>query len=85
MFPSFARPRPLLFLLLLLFPFCCASENVLFTSSVTYCEPPESLLIQQFDLAYIAHNQTIFFNISAASVVRIFFSFPFYYSPCSRQ
>jgi hypothetical protein len=39
------------------------------TSSVTYCEPPETLLIQQFDIAYIAKNQSIFFNISAASVV----------------
>lgn len=40
------------------------------TSSVTYCSPPETLLIQQFDIAYFAKNQSIWFNISAASVVR---------------
>jgi hypothetical protein len=39
------------------------------TSSVTYCAPPETLLIQQFDLAYFAKNSSILFNISAASVV----------------
>ncbi|KAG6862201.1 hypothetical protein C0995_002131 [Termitomyces sp. Mi166 len=38
------------------------------TSSVTYCEPPESLLIQQFDIAYFAKNESVSFNISAASV-----------------
>jgi len=39
------------------------------TSSVTYCAPPETLLIQQLDFAYIAWNNSVFFNISAASVV----------------
>ncbi|KAG6820994.1 hypothetical protein H0H93_008623 [Arthromyces matolae] len=38
------------------------------TSSVTYCEPPESLLIQQFDIAYFVKNESVSFNISAASV-----------------
>ena len=42
------------------------------TSSVTYCAPPETLLIQQFDLAYFAKNSSILFNISAASVVSYF-------------
>jgi hypothetical protein len=42
------------------------------TSSVTYCAPPETLLIQQFDLAYFAKNSSILFNISAASVVSWF-------------
>jgi hypothetical protein len=42
------------------------------TSSVTYCAPPETLLIQQFDLAYFAKNSSILFNISAASVVSCF-------------
>jgi hypothetical protein len=42
------------------------------TSSVTYCAPPETLLIQQFDLAYFAKNSSILFNISAASVVSHF-------------
>ncbi|KAF9653276.1 TRP-domain-containing protein [Thelephora ganbajun] len=40
----------------------------LFTSSVSYCKPPETLLIQQFDVAYFAANSSISFNISAASV-----------------
>lgn len=39
------------------------------TSSITYCAPPETLLIQQFDVAYFAKNSSILFNISAASVV----------------
>ena len=39
------------------------------TSSVTYCEPPETLLIQQLDVVYFASNESVFFNISAASVV----------------
>jgi hypothetical protein len=46
------------------------------TSSVTYCEPPETLLIQQLDVVYFASNQSVFFNISAASVVGVgLFSF----------
>ncbi|KAF9461326.1 hypothetical protein BDZ94DRAFT_1221694 [Collybia nuda] len=45
-----------------------AREDSLFTSSVTYCEPPETLLIQQFDVAYFSANQSVVFNISAASV-----------------
>ncbi|KAF9793497.1 TRP-domain-containing protein [Thelephora terrestris] len=45
-----------------------AREESLFTTSVSYCEPPESLLIQQFDIAYFAANSSISFNISAASV-----------------
>lgn len=51
----------------------CQTSDFLFylvTSSVTYCEPPETLLIQQFDVAYFVKNQSISFNISAASVVR---------------
>ncbi|KIY74293.1 TRP-domain-containing protein [Cylindrobasidium torrendii FP15055 ss-10] len=47
-----------------------AREQTLFTSSVTYCEPPESLLVQQFDVTYFSSNQSIFFNVSAASVVQ---------------
>ena len=48
----------------------------LVTSSVTYCEPPETLLVQQFDVVYFANNQTVFFNISAASVVGSIHYFP---------
>ncbi|KAG9220794.1 hypothetical protein CCMSSC00406_0002606 [Pleurotus cornucopiae] len=43
-------------------------EQQLFTSSVTYCEPPETLLIQQFYVAYFPSNHSLSFNISAASV-----------------
>lgn len=43
--------------------------RILVTSSVTYCEPPETLFIEQFDLTYFAKNTSISFNISAASVV----------------
>ncbi|TBU22416.1 TRP-domain-containing protein [Dichomitus squalens] len=54
---------------LLLAPVLVASrDQSLFTSSVTYCAPPESLLVEQFDIAYYAKNQSIVFNISAASV-----------------
>ncbi|KAJ7703307.1 hypothetical protein B0H17DRAFT_1003879 [Mycena rosella] len=56
-------------ILLLLLPFSAAAEDgTLFTSSVTYCKPPETLLIQQFDVKYFAANTSIFFDISAASV-----------------
>lgn len=38
-------------------------------SSVTYCQPPETLLIDRFDIAFFPRNQSVSFNISAASVV----------------
>ncbi|KAJ6475261.1 hypothetical protein C8R47DRAFT_1142811 [Mycena vitilis] len=63
-----ARLRPLLLLLLLPISVAAAADGTLFTSSVTYCEPPESLLIQQFDVKYFAQNQSIFFDIAAESV-----------------
>ncbi|PIL34264.1 hypothetical protein GSI_03975 [Ganoderma sinense ZZ0214-1] len=67
MFFSVARLR--LLASLLFAPALVASrDDSLFTSSVTYCAPPESLLIEQFDIAYFAKNQSIVFNISAASV-----------------
>ncbi|KAI0718997.1 hypothetical protein C8T65DRAFT_637694 [Cerioporus squamosus] len=66
---SVARLRRALAPLLLLAPALVhARDQVFFTSSVTYCDPPESLLIEQFDIAYYAKNQSIVFNISAASV-----------------
>ncbi|KDQ57534.1 hypothetical protein JAAARDRAFT_130688 [Jaapia argillacea MUCL 33604] len=68
MFLSVARLRPLAFAILAALPLAQSRENVLFTSSVTYCAPPESLLIQQFDLTYFAANSSLFFNVSAASV-----------------
>lgn len=70
LFLMFAHIAKLRFLPLLLTfsSLAAAGDDVLFTSSVTYCSPPESLLIQQFDVAYYAKNQSIWFNISAASV-----------------
>ncbi|OJT11511.1 hypothetical protein TRAPUB_11969 [Trametes pubescens] len=70
MFFSVARLR-LALASLLLAPtvLVAAREDSLFTSSVTYCAPPESLLVEQFDIAYFAKNQSIVFNVSAASVV----------------
>ncbi|KAG1839012.1 hypothetical protein DFJ58DRAFT_813072 [Suillus subalutaceus] len=68
MFARIARLRFLLPLLLTFSSLAAARDDSLFTSSVTYCSPPESLLIQQFDVAYFASNQSIWFNISAASV-----------------
>ncbi|KAI0644756.1 TRP-domain-containing protein [Trametes meyenii] len=70
MFFSVARLRLALVSLLLASPALVdARDKSLFTSSVTYCAPPESLLIEQFDIAYYAKNQSIVFNVSAASVV----------------
>ncbi|KAF7361960.1 Flavin carrier protein 2 [Mycena venus] len=58
----------LVLLLLLPLPFSAATDGTLFTSSVTYCQPPETLLVQQFDVSYIEHNNSISFNIAAQSV-----------------
>ncbi|KAI0829724.1 TRP-domain-containing protein [Trametes gibbosa] len=70
MFFSVARLRLALSSLLLVSTTrVAARDDSLFTSSVTYCAPPESLLIEQFDIAYFAKNQSIVFNVSAASVV----------------
>ncbi|KAF8197904.1 hypothetical protein BJ912DRAFT_952525 [Pholiota molesta] len=70
MFSFLARPRALAFALLLftLLPYSCAFEDSVFTSSVTYCNPPETLLIQRFELAYFPANNSVSFNVSAASV-----------------
>ncbi|KAG2036124.1 hypothetical protein BDR03DRAFT_1000692 [Suillus americanus] len=68
MFSRIARLRYLAPLLLTFSSLATARDDSLFTSSVTYCSPPETLLIQQFDVAYFANNQSIWFNISAASV-----------------
>ncbi|KAF7321286.1 MFS general substrate transporter [Mycena kentingensis (nom. inval.)] len=61
-----------LLLLSFLSPFATAddADSVLFTSSLSYCKAPESLLIDRFDLTYFAANESIFFNISAASVAK---------------
>ncbi|OCH88879.1 TRP-domain-containing protein [Obba rivulosa] len=69
MFFSVARLRLPLASLLLLPALARAHEDALFTSSVTYCAPPEAILVQQFDVAYFAANSSVNFNISAASVL----------------
>ncbi|TFK44263.1 hypothetical protein BDQ12DRAFT_672671 [Crucibulum laeve] len=68
MFSLLARLRALAFTLLLFTSVSYSREESLFTSSVTYCNPPETLLIQRFDIAYFVKNQSVSFNISAASV-----------------
>ncbi|PFH49776.1 hypothetical protein AMATHDRAFT_62533 [Amanita thiersii Skay4041] len=63
-----ARLRAFLLFLLLLAGPAFSRDEVIFASSVTYCDPPETLLIQQFEVTYFARNQSVTFNISAASV-----------------
>ncbi|KAI0690102.1 hypothetical protein BC835DRAFT_201161 [Cytidiella melzeri] len=69
MFFSVARSRLFIASLLALSHVADAHLNTLFTSSVSYCAPPESILIQQFDVAYFEYNRSVVFNISAASVL----------------
>ncbi|KAJ2930285.1 hypothetical protein H1R20_g6833, partial [Candolleomyces eurysporus] len=69
MFSSLAWSRAsFIFLLFSLSSFTHAREDSVFTSSVTYCNPPDTLLISRFEVAYFAHNQSVSFNVSAASV-----------------
>ncbi|KAJ3974311.1 hypothetical protein EV361DRAFT_657348 [Lentinula raphanica] len=65
---SLARLRAFALTFLSLAMLSHALEGSLFTSSVTYCAPPETLLIQQFDVQYFAANNSVSFNISAESV-----------------
>ncbi|KAL1744683.1 hypothetical protein HDZ31DRAFT_63898 [Schizophyllum fasciatum] len=51
-----------------LIPLVAARHESLFTSSVSYCDDPVALNVQQFDIEYISHNSTIFFNVSASTV-----------------
>ncbi|KAI0297179.1 TRP-domain-containing protein [Russula brevipes] len=67
MFFSVAWLR-LIALSLLTLPLVRSHEDVLFTSSVSYCAPPENLLVEQFDVSYFPSNNSLVFNISAASV-----------------
>ncbi|KDR75069.1 hypothetical protein GALMADRAFT_140619 [Galerina marginata CBS 339.88] len=69
MFSLLAWQRALAILFIFsLTPNATAIEDILFTSSVTYCNPPETLLIQRFELAYFPANTSVSFNVSAASV-----------------
>ncbi|KAI9463532.1 hypothetical protein BJY52DRAFT_1252093 [Lactarius psammicola] len=67
MFFSVARLR-LAALSLFALPLVRAHEDVIFTSSVSYCAPPENLLVEQFDVSYFPSNNSLVFNVSAASV-----------------
>lgn len=65
---SLAWLRAIAFFLLSFASLSYSREESVFTSSVTYCTPPESLLISRFEVAYFPSNQSVSFNISAASV-----------------
>ncbi|GBE80977.1 TRP-domain-containing protein [Sparassis crispa] len=49
--------------------FSRARLNELFASSVSYCAPPEEILIEQLDVSYFQANNSISFNVTAASVL----------------
>ncbi|KXN90883.1 Flavin carrier protein 1 [Leucoagaricus sp. SymC.cos] len=68
MFSVLARSRALVVPLFLWPVLAYSQEEALFASSVTYCEQPQTLLIQQFDIAFFPANQSVSFNVSAASV-----------------
>jgi len=85
MFSFLAWPRTIIFTLILstlaeareeslceshsLFTSLSLNSISLVTSSVTYCSPPETLLIQRFEVAYFPSNSSVAFNVSASSVV----------------
>lgn len=70
MFFSVAWLRLHLVSILLILPSIVqARDESLFTSSVSYCAPPDAILVQQFDIAYIKKNSSVTFNVSVASVV----------------
>ncbi|KAG7446396.1 TRP-domain-containing protein [Guyanagaster necrorhizus] len=68
MSPGLAWLRAIALTTLLTASVSYARDEILFTSSVTYCDPPETLLVQQFDMVYFNKNESVFFNISASSV-----------------
>ncbi|KAF9567932.1 TRP-domain-containing protein [Agrocybe pediades] len=65
---AWPRALAILFLLSTSWISVAAQLDTIFTSSVTYCNPPETLLIQRFELAYFPSNASVSFNVSAASV-----------------
>ncbi|TFY65185.1 hypothetical protein EVJ58_g2128 [Rhodofomes roseus] len=70
MFFPVARLRLSLVSALLLFSSLSrAHERTLFTSSVSYCSDPQEILVEQFNIAYFPSNNSISFNVSAASVL----------------
>ncbi|KAI0958676.1 hypothetical protein AcV7_004425 [Taiwanofungus camphoratus] len=66
---SVARLRLALASAALFFSFSQAREEVLFASSVSYCTPPEEILVEQLDVTYFRSNNSISFNVSAASIL----------------
>ncbi|KAI0766551.1 hypothetical protein BC629DRAFT_1293026 [Irpex lacteus] len=68
MFFSVARSRLFLTSLLAFTRVASAHVDTLFTSSVSYCSPPESILIQQFDISYFPQNRSVAYNVSLESV-----------------
>ncbi|KIO32301.1 hypothetical protein M407DRAFT_4654 [Tulasnella calospora MUT 4182] len=46
-----------------------AREASLYSSSVSYCSPPDAILIQQFDARYFKDNSSLVFDIVASTVL----------------
>ncbi|KAG8918293.1 hypothetical protein FRC01_001944 [Tulasnella sp. 417] len=46
-----------------------AREAYLYSSSVSYCSPPDAILIQQFDARYFKDNSSLVFDIIASTVL----------------
>ncbi|KAF8598414.1 hypothetical protein BDV93DRAFT_478550, partial [Ceratobasidium sp. AG-I] len=45
-----------------------ARQQSLFTSAVTYCAPPESILVQELDIRYFKENTSVVFDVTASSL-----------------
>ncbi|CAE6503008.1 unnamed protein product [Rhizoctonia solani] len=45
-----------------------AQGDVLFTSAVTYCAPPENVLVQELDIRYYKQNTSVVFDVTASSL-----------------
>ncbi|CAE6516908.1 unnamed protein product [Rhizoctonia solani] len=45
-----------------------ARDDVLFTSAVTYCAPPENVLVQELDIRYYRQNASVVFDVTASSL-----------------
>lgn len=45
-----------------------ARSQSLFTSAVTYCAPPENVLVQELDITYFKENASVVFDVTASSL-----------------
>ncbi|KAG8736258.1 hypothetical protein FRC10_009534 [Ceratobasidium sp. 414] len=45
-----------------------ARVDTLSTSAVTYCAPPENVLVQQLDITYFRENASVVFDVTASSL-----------------